>query len=126
MTDDMGMEAVPPRHVTISADAFHAAVVMDGVDVSRAVRSYTVQQQSGEPPLIVFQLSAQHKAEFDGVARVVVAEDTAVVLGATEFLTGIDAGALEDAAMQRDLDGQPGEITRAMLEQLIAWSKGEK
>ncbi|WP_344103708.1 hypothetical protein [Streptomyces beijiangensis] len=102
-------------------------MVLDGVDVSRHVAAYSLQQAAGEPCTAVLHLSPRAGAEFDGLARVVVGEAPDPGPAAASFLEAIDGRELERAVLTRHdlLDGQPQELTRAMLRLLIEWARGD-
>lgn len=121
MNDDQTAQDPNLRSLKITAGAFNADMELDGQDITKAVRGYSIQHMSGEPATVIMQLSGRNSVLFDGVARVVVGEPA---VDAAAFLSGIDAAALDEAALNRDLDGQPGELTRAMLAQLIEWAQG--
>ncbi|MEU2592995.1 hypothetical protein ABZ649_04615 [Streptomyces albidoflavus] len=96
------------------------------MDVTKAVAAYSIQQVGGEPPQAVLHLSGVVAPVLDGLARVVVGVPPDPGPAAAEFLSAIDPGELERAALGRHdlLDGQPHELVRAMLVQLVEWARG--
>jgi hypothetical protein len=118
-----------PRHVTITADGPTARVVLDAADISRHVRGYTVEQRTGERPVIVLYAHPDAGTVFDGMAQVAVAgqpdeQDQGAVIAA--FLANINPASLEDAALNRDdLDDERHCMARAMLAQLADWAQGK-
>jgi hypothetical protein len=123
--DDQTLQQHPGklRTITIGTDLGASSIELDGTDISHLVRGYTVQQGPGDLPIVVLQLAPQHSTALEGLARVVVGQPA---LDAAEFLAGIDSAALDRAALNRDLDGEPGELTRAMLAQLLEWAQGQR
>ncbi|MEU4916872.1 MULTISPECIES: hypothetical protein [Streptomyces] len=123
MTGHLGMDAAP-RPVTITTDGPTAHVTVDGHDLSRQVRAYTVQHEAGQHPQLLLYAKPGADIALDGLAYVAVAaEDPAPAV--IDFLRGIDPAALEQAALERDdLDDTRNALTRAMLTQLIEWATG--
>lgn len=124
MTDQPGMNW-KPRHVSIVGDGVMARVLLDDADISNHVQSYAIEHRAGESPVVVFQVRPTGGATFDGMARVAVGQqaDPGEVIAA--FLGSINPAALDQAALGRDdLDGERGELTRAMLKQLAEWAQG--
>lgn len=113
-----------PRRVEITADPWKAAVVVDGTDMAPGLRGYTLSQEVGQPPTVVLYPSPRHTAAFTGFARVQVAEPADPGPLIADFLRAINPAALDQAALDRDLDGSPNELTKAMLAQLIDWAEG--
>ncbi|MFE0640146.1 hypothetical protein [Streptomyces sp. NPDC058877] len=115
------------HHVRIVADVARPTVEIDGQDVSRLLHSYHVQQEAGREPTVVLELAAHRTTELEGLARVVVGVPPDPGPAAAEFLQAIDAAQLEQAALARhDLqDGRPNELTRAMLQLLGEWARGQ-
>ncbi|MDF9813021.1 hypothetical protein [Streptomyces sp. SPB162] len=112
--------------VRIESRGSKAAISVDGNDLSGVVAAYTLHHQAGEAATVVLQLSsAQSTTQFDGYSRVVIGVDPDPGPAAAAFLSAIDAGELQKAALARpDLDGSPYEMTRAMLAQLAEWARG--
>lgn len=113
-----------PRRVEITADPWKAAVVVDGTDMTAGLRAYTLSQEVGQPPTVVLYPSPEHAASFTGFARVQVATPAEPGPVIADFLRAINPAALDQAALGRNLDGSPNELTKAMLEQLIDWAEG--
>jgi hypothetical protein len=61
---------------------------------------------------------------FDGLAHVVIGDETPPGEAIAAWLQNIDPAALDRAALDRDLDGTSNELTKAMLEQLADWARG--
>lgn len=118
-----------PRRVSITADGPTARVVLDDADVSEHITGYTLEQHVGQTPVLVLHPRHSDAAFFEGMAQVAVAaqpeeQDQGAALAA--FLEGIDAGALETAAINRDdLDDERYGVTRAVLRQLAEWVQGK-
>ncbi|MFH8581627.1 hypothetical protein [Streptomyces zaomyceticus] len=116
-----------PRTVRITTDGVSAKVEIDGVDMSRLLRGYTLEHRVNEPPLLVLYASGHATpAVFDGFAHVVVGDAPDLGPAIDDFLRSVDAAALERAALDRDdLDGTRHELTRAMLAQLADYALGK-
>lgn len=123
--------AEPQAHgVRIDAQPGHATITLDGATLPPdQVTGYSLHHdiQGGVLPTLVVHTRQPAGAAFEGLARVAVADprpDSQVVL---EFLSSVDAEALENAALYRDDlgDGQYA-LTRAMLRQLADWVRGEQ
>ncbi|WP_329492528.1 hypothetical protein OG618_37175 (plasmid) [Kitasatospora sp. NBC_01246] len=117
------------RHLVITADGVVGTVHLDGQDVSKLVRGYGLRHFVGEPPEAVLYLAKGRVSSlFDGLVRVVVADeqpDTGEAVAT--FLAGIDPDLLANAVLRRtDLDGGRNELTRAALRQLIDWAQGRE
>ncbi|MFD6343614.1 hypothetical protein ACFWF9_02665 [Streptomyces roseolus] len=102
-------------------------VEIDGVDVSSLIGAYQVRHDAGQHPQVILKVSGRWPAELEGLARVVVGVPPDPGPAAAAFLQAIDARQLEGAALARfDLmDGQPHELTRAMLHLLTEWANGQ-
>ncbi|MEU1078612.1 hypothetical protein ABZ404_39145 [Streptomyces sp. NPDC005878] len=139
MTDTTAPEASEPsmgdpQHaVKIEATGWGATITVDGHDLSRKLRGYTIEQQAGQPALVVlYKKKDADPIGFEGLAQVAVAhafeEPKPVDEGAVVavFLANIDPVALENAALNRDdLGNDRYELTRAMLRQLADWAQGK-
>ncbi|MEU4875525.1 hypothetical protein [Streptomyces sp. NPDC021608] len=115
------------QQVSVTADGSKASILIDGIDYSRVVSGYTIHQQAGKAADLVIQF-AQGKTspDFDGHARVAVGIPYEPGPAAAHFLSAIDAGLLEKAALARpDMDGGPHGFTKAVLAQLQQWARGE-
>lgn len=114
-----------PRQVSITAGPASAQIVLDGVDVSKDVAGYQVQQQAGQTPMVVL-FPQSDAVVFEGMATVAVAEQAPPGEAIAAFLGGIDPAALDAKVLDgADLDGGPHELTAAMLKQLAAWALGK-
>ncbi|MFE6126730.1 hypothetical protein ACFQ6Q_00435 [Streptomyces sp. NPDC056437] len=114
-----------PRKVTIASDGPTATVHLDDVDLTEAIRGYTVEHRAGEHPMVVFYAKPGCEAQFDGMAMVAVGQPADPTEAVAEFLAGIDPAALQSAALNRDdLDGSKNELTTAMLKTLIDYARG--
>jgi hypothetical protein len=120
-----------PHTVHIATNGCGAAVTVDGADLSTHLRGYTLEQQVGQPALLVlYRTQKDAPAHFEGLARVVVGETAAPAdddgAAIAAFLSNVDPAALENAALNRDdLGGERYDLTRAMLRQLADWSQGK-
>ncbi|MFF6844655.1 hypothetical protein ACFY8X_38695 [Streptomyces tanashiensis] len=114
------------RPVRIVTDGSSAQVIVDGVDLSRRLRGYTLEHRVTQPPMLVLYAGAALDAAFEGLAHVVVGDEPDPGPAVADFLRAIDPAALERAALDRDdLDGSRHELTRAMLAQLTDWALGK-
>ncbi|MER7707239.1 hypothetical protein ABTX81_30600 [Kitasatospora sp. NPDC097605] len=116
------------HHLVITSEGLHGTVHLDGEDISKQIRGYGLRGFAGEPVQAVLYLAeGRGTTAFDGLARVVVADEqpnTADLVA--EFLGGIDADLLAAAVLKRDdLDGKANELTRAALRQLTEWARGD-
>ncbi|MFB6604230.1 hypothetical protein ACFCXR_15365 [Streptomyces noursei] len=112
------------RRIRIVAQGGRARIDIDEQRIEPGdLTGYTLSHHEGEPPHLVLHTKGD-AAEFDGVARVTIAESGAVE--PSEFLAQIDAEELERTALARlDLDAGPYGLTRAMLVQLAEWARGD-
>lgn len=125
MTDSMSMSD-EPRQVTITATTTGAQVVIGGADLSKDIVGYDIRQRAGQPPVMVLHAKLGSAAVFEGLAHVVVADESAPGEVIAAFVSAVDPGALERAALDRDdLDGSKHELTVAMLATLADWAKGK-
>ncbi|MEV7279728.1 hypothetical protein [Streptomyces sp. NPDC093111] len=125
----MEITDTPPadiRQVEITAAGGEASLLVDGSDCSNLVSGFTIHHRSGEPAELVVQLApGTTAATFDGEARVFVGVPYEPGPAAAHFLSAIDAGLLEKAALARpDISGPHG-FTAAVLAQLKQWANGE-
>ncbi|MFB9461815.1 hypothetical protein [Streptomyces cinereospinus] len=126
----MEITDTPPadiRQVRVKADGSKASIEIDGKDYSRVVSGYTIHQQAGSVADLIIQF-AQGKTspDFDGHARVAVGIPYEPGPAAAHFLSAINPGLLEKAALARpDMDGGPHGFTKAVLAQLQQWARGE-
>lgn len=116
------------RPLVVHATGGRTVVAVDDVEVSRHVAGYVIEQRMGEPPVVVLHLvpGSEGLLEFDGLARVAVGVPPDPGPAAAAFLEAIDPAELERAALARpDLAGDRHGLTRAMLDQLREWARGE-
>ncbi|MGW5003239.1 hypothetical protein ACWEP8_36925 [Streptomyces hydrogenans] len=115
------------RGIRITTDGVDAKVEVDGLDLSRRLRGYTLEHRVDQPPLLVLYASAHADTTlFDGYVHVVVGDDPDPGPAIADFLRSVDAAALERAVLERDdLDGSRHELTRAMLAQLVDYALGK-
>ncbi|MFB7327141.1 hypothetical protein [Streptomyces sp. NPDC056190] len=114
------------HQVRITAGQVAGTVALDGRDISSMVSGYSLSQQAGKPAQLLLSLSPLVKDDFEGLARVVVGVPPDPGPAAAAFLSAIDAGELEKSALSRHdlMDGDPHELTRAMLRLLSEWASG--
>lgn len=119
----------PQAHgVRIDAQPGHATITLDGTPLPEGqVTGYSLHHDiQAALPTLVLHTRQPSGAAFEGLARVAVADprpDSDVIL---EFLSTIDAEALETAALYRDdLGSGQYDLTRAMLRQLADTARGE-
>lgn len=114
------------RQVKVTAVGGRASVQVDGVDCTSLVSGYTIHHRSGEPAELVVQLPpGTVDSSFEGDARVFVGVPYEPGPAAARFLSAIDAGLLEKAALARPELGGPHGYTAAVLAQLRQWANGE-
>lgn len=113
-----------PRHVTVTGDGLTTRVLLDDDDISRHVQGVTIEHRAGQAPVVLLYAHPNAGATFDGIARVAVADQANPTEAIVSFLTNLDPAALERAALRRDLDGTPNELTKAMLDQITDWAQG--
>ncbi|MFB7082146.1 hypothetical protein [Streptomyces sp. NPDC056308] len=127
-TDKSGKTAADQHQVQIRMRASGASLEVDGHDISDGISAYTLHQAAGQPAQMVVQVSgeATRNGVLDGLAHVVVGEAPHPGDAASVFLSSIDPGQLEQAALRRHdlMTGGPHEMTRVMLTQLIEWARG--
>ncbi|MEU3787587.1 hypothetical protein [Streptomyces sp900129855] len=113
--------------VRITAEQASAALALDGRDITDQVTGYQLSQRPGMPPVLVLQLSPLVKNDFEGLAHVVVGDPPDPGPAAAAFLSAIDAGELQRQVLNRHdlMNGGPNELTRAMLQLLQEWARGE-
>jgi hypothetical protein len=115
-----------PRHVRIASDGIRPALYIDDTEFTNLVHGYSLQQQAGQPPLLVLHANLHRQAmEFDGMAHVVVGDDPNPAQAVVDFLRSLDPKTLEQAALERDdLSNERYGLTRAMLAQAADWALG--
>ncbi|WP_435970230.1 hypothetical protein [Streptomyces sp. Qhu_M48] len=125
----MEITDTPPadiRQVKITAAGGRASLQVDGADCSNLVSGYTIHHRAGEPAELVVQIAPGKTAPtFDGDARVFVGVPYEPGPAAAHFLSAIDAGLLEKAALARPDLGGPHSFTTAVLAQLQQWANGD-
>ncbi|MEU8469591.1 hypothetical protein AB0F30_16985 [Streptomyces sp. NPDC029006] len=125
----MTAPAEPSAHgVRIDAQPGHATISIDGTSLPPGqVVGYELQHDVANAlPMLVLHLREPAGAVWEGLARVAVADpqqDTGEQIAA--FLAGINAAALEGAALERDdLGDERYALTAAMLATLADWARG--
>lgn len=114
--------------VRIDAQPGHASIALNGHTLDAGVvTGYVLEHSIADTlPLLVLHTRHPDNVAFDGLARVAVAvpqQDHAAVI--TDFLEGIDAEDLENAALNRDdLGSGRFDLTRSMLRQLADAARG--
>ncbi|MFD5425348.1 hypothetical protein [Streptomyces sp. NPDC127084] len=126
----MEITDTPPadiQQVWVTTDGSRASIRIDGTDYSHLVSGYTIHQQAGYPADLVLQFApGRPPPDFDGNARVAIGVPHEPGPAAAHFLSAIDAGLLEKAALARpDMDGGPHGFTKAVLAQLQQWARGD-
>lgn len=115
-----------PRQVRITSDGIRAALYIDDTELTNLVHGYSLQQQTGQPPLLVLHVNLHRQAmEFEGMAHVVIGDEPDPAQTIADFLRSLDPKALEQAALERDDCGDERyALTRAMLAQAADWALG--
>ncbi|MGI5526803.1 hypothetical protein ACQEVX_05050 [Streptomyces syringium] len=118
------MKSTDPHHVRVAARPGEPVVLkIDGHDVASGVEAYRIAQMAGDDPEVTLYVQPGWKGiEFDGIAEV-MAEPSDLRHVVVDFIRSIDWRKLDEAVLGRDdLDGKPGELTRATLAQLREWA----
>lgn len=123
MTDAPNPEQ--PRHVRIDAQAGRASIVVDGTDVSRGVRAYSLQHSVEDMlPSLVLHTVQTNGVQWEGLARVAVGVQQSPGEIVAAFLSGVDPVLLDQEALNRsDYGSGRGATARAMLATLIEWAR---
>jgi hypothetical protein len=119
----------PQAHgVRIDAQPGSATISLDGTPLPAGqITGYSLRHDiQAALPTLVLHTRQPAGAEFEGLARVAVAnpqQDNAQTV--LDFLHQVDAETLENAALYRDdLGSGKYDLTRAMLRQLADWAGG--
>ncbi|MFC7794654.1 hypothetical protein [Streptomyces cinereoruber] len=125
----MSTPTEPSVHsVRIDAQPGHAKIVLDNTPLpENQVTGYVLEHSITDalPTLLLHTRQPGHM-QWQGIARVAIAEQTDPGPVIADFLRSVDPVALERAALNRDdLDGTRHELTRAMLAQLTDWALGK-
>ncbi|MFJ8430423.1 hypothetical protein ACIQ9P_03865 [Kitasatospora sp. NPDC094019] len=114
------------RHVRIQAVGPTARLEIDGRDIADYVASYQLHHTAGGAPELQLLLRPSADPAFEGAARVVVGEAPDPGPAAAAFIAALDPQETERAVLARHdlLDGEPHELTRALLTQLTEWALG--
>ncbi|WP_406200059.1 hypothetical protein OH807_18485 [Kitasatospora sp. NBC_01560] len=122
------MDHTSTSRVRIRPEGVVARIEVDGVDVSRDVRAYSLQQQAGELPELALLIAPHRIDDWEGAARVVIGEEPDPGPAAAAFLAALDAGELERAVLNRHdlMTGGEHEFTAALLIQLTEWAFGKR
>ncbi|MEU1377754.1 hypothetical protein ABZ442_29495 [Streptomyces triculaminicus] len=98
-------------------------IEIDGHDVASGVEAYRIAQTvEGGPEVVLYVQPGWKGVEFDGLAEV-IAEPSDLRHVVVDFIQSVDWRQLHEAVLARDdLDGEPGELTRATLAQLREWA----
>ncbi|MFK0106441.1 hypothetical protein [Streptomyces sp. NPDC091217] len=115
------------HQVRITTGATSATLAIDDRDISKQVKGYQLSQVAGAAPVLVLQMAAHLQEDFEGLAHVVIGDPPDPGPAAAAFFGAIDAGELERNVLNRHdlMDGGPNELTRAMLQLLQEWARGE-
>ncbi|MEU3340410.1 hypothetical protein [Streptomyces sp. NPDC006668] len=115
------------HQVRITTGQASATLSLGGRDISKQVSGYQLSQVAGAAPVLVLQMAAHVRENFEGLAHVVIGDPPDPGPAAAAFLGAIDAGELERSVLNRHdlMDGGPNELTRALLQLLQEWARGE-
>ncbi|MHA7956305.1 hypothetical protein ACX9I7_00915 [Streptomyces sp. L500] len=108
------------HHVRVSARPEKPVVIeIDGHDVASGVEAYRIAQTvEGDPEVMLYVQPGWKGVEFEGMAEV-MAQPSDLRHAIVDFIRSVDWRQLHEAVLAReDLDGEPGELTRATLAQL--------
>jgi hypothetical protein len=123
----MSTPAEPTVHsVQIDAQPGYATICLDNASLpADQITGYVLEHSitNALPTLLLHTRQPGH-VQWQGLARVAIAEPADPGPAVADFLRAINPAALDKAALERDLDGSPNELTKAMLEQLIDWAEG--
>ncbi|MFF7586751.1 hypothetical protein ACFZCK_04560 [Kitasatospora purpeofusca] len=121
-------QSTSTSRVRIRPEGVVARIEVDGVDVSRDVRAYSLQQQAGELPELALLIAPHRVDDWEGAARVVIGDEPDPGPAAAAFLAALDAGELERAVLNRQdlMTGGEHEFTVALLVQLTEWALGKR
>ena len=116
-----------PRQVRIASDGIRTDLHIDDTEFTNLVHGYSLQQQAGQPPLLVLHVSLHRQAmEFDGMAHVVIGDQPDPAQAIADFVRSLDPKTLEQTALNRDdMGDERYGLTRAMLAQIADWALGE-
>ncbi|WP_380282095.1 hypothetical protein [Kitasatospora purpeofusca] len=116
------------RHVRIQAAGPTTRLEIDGHDIAEHVAPYQLQHTAGFAPELQLVLRPAADPAFEGEACVVVGSAPDSGPAAAAFLAALDPAETERAVLARhDLfDGEPHELTRALLLQLTEWALGKR
>ncbi|MFJ3699496.1 hypothetical protein ACIPW9_36130 [Streptomyces sp. NPDC090052] len=116
-----------PQEVRVSSGPGTATVSIAGADVTSLIQGYSIEHRIHQPPLLVLYASPRDGAVFEGLAHVMVGEESDPGPLIAAFLANVDAQALEEAALNReDLGDGRYALARAMLSQLADWAQGKR
>lgn len=130
-TPTLGDDGLPDRHhVQFTAPAGEKpTVLIDGREVQDHLHGIQIVADALSGTRVALEVPPHRLDEvcFDGIARVTIdqyADDPGPA--AAVFLSAIDAGELEKAALNRlDLGAEEHATTAAILRQLVEWANGE-
>ncbi|MEU5428465.1 hypothetical protein ACH4UT_23445 [Streptomyces sp. NPDC020799] len=120
------MKSTDHHHVRVAARPDEPVVIeIDGHDVASGVEAYRIAQTvEGDPEVTLYVQPGWKGIQFEGIAEV-MAEPSDLRHVVVDFIRTIDWRELDEAVLARDdLDGKPGELTRATLAQLREWAIG--
>ncbi|MFJ5294551.1 hypothetical protein [Streptomyces sp. NPDC088348] len=116
-----------PQEVRVSSGPGTTTVSVAGTDVTSLIQGYSLEHRMHQPPLLVLYASPRDGAVFEGLAHVMVGEESDPGPLIAAFLANVDTQALEEAALNReDLGNGRYALTRAMLSQLTDWAQGNR
>ncbi|MFB7592314.1 hypothetical protein [Streptomyces sp. NPDC056169] len=119
----------PSTHgVQIDAQPGRAEIRVDGRPLPiDQVTGYVLEHDVAVAlPTLILHTRQPNHVQWQGLARVAVAEQADPGPAIAAFLRSVDAAALESTALNRDdLDGTRHELTRALLAQLADYALGK-
>lgn len=109
--------------ITLPGDGSRAQVMVDGVDVADQVGALRLEAATGRSPILTLIGKAGGAVTGEGI---VVTEGDAPLPAEVivEFLSRIDPGQLERAALTRDVPYGEGMTMHAALLVLTDWARG--
>ncbi|MEU9947102.1 hypothetical protein [Streptomyces sp. NPDC047939] len=115
-----------PHQVRLTSNGLSGTVEVDGADISAQVQGYNLEARHGAAPLLVLYTSpGVGGVAFEGLAHVAIGTEQDPGPSIAAFLSSIDPGTLQQAALNRaDLENSKNGVTAAILAQLADWAQG--